>query len=140
MLKGVDRPNAVRGFAAGRGVRVCAANHVDDAAGGIVVTNERRDEAEPAILAFGREITIRDLVGLIARLTDFTGEIRWDPTEPDGQPRRLQDTSRAREQVGFEMVTPFADGMQATIDRYLQRSETQLRRSSNMEHGAHSPE
>jgi len=69
-------------------------------------------------LGVGREITIRDLVELIVRLTRFTGEIRWDPSKPDGQPRRALDTSRARERFGFVATTDFEDGLRRTIDWY----------------------
>lgn len=91
---------------------------VDDAADGIVLGAEHYDGAEPVNLGVGREITIRELVELIARLTRFTGEIRWDPSKPDGQPRRALDTSRAREQFGFVATTGFEDGLRRTIDWY----------------------
>ena len=92
--------------------------YVDDAAEGIVLATERYDGAEPVNLGVGREITIRDLVDLIARLTRFEGEIRWDASKPDGQPRRALDTSRAREWFGFQATTSFEDGLRATIDWY----------------------
>jgi len=92
--------------------------YVDDAAEGIVLAAERYDGREPVNLGVGREITIRELVTLIAEITGFRGEIRWDPTKPDGQPRRALDTSRARERFGFEARTPWEDGLRATIDRY----------------------
>jgi nucleoside-diphosphate-sugar epimerase len=57
-------------------------------------------------------------VGLITRLTGFSGEVRWDPTKPDGQPRRALDTSRARERFGFTSMTTFEDGLRATIGWY----------------------
>ena len=69
-------------------------------------------------LGVGSEITIRELITLIARLTGFEGEIRWDATKPDGQPRRALDTSRARERFGFDAHTSFEDGLRATIDWY----------------------
>ena len=69
-------------------------------------------------LGVGREITIRDLVGTIAQLTGFKGEIRWDASKPDGQPRRALDTSRARESFGFVAQTSFEDGLRATIEWY----------------------
>jgi nucleoside-diphosphate-sugar epimerase len=69
-------------------------------------------------LGVGREITIRELVEVIARLTRFAGEIRWDPSKPDGQPRRALDTSRARERFGFVATTGFEDGLRRTIDWY----------------------
>ena len=96
--------------------------YVDDAAEGIVLGAERYDGEEPVNLGVGHEITIRDLVELIARLTRFAGEIRWDAAKPDGQPRRALDTSRARERFGFVATTGFADGLRSTIDWYEQTS------------------
>jgi GDP-L-fucose synthase len=92
--------------------------YVDDAAEGIVLATDRYDGADPVNLGTGREITIRDLVELIARLTRFEGEIRWDTSKPDGQPRRALDTSRAREAFGFVARTSFEDGLRATIEWY----------------------
>jgi len=91
---------------------------VDDAADGIVLGAERYDDPAPVNLGVGSEITIRDLVGLIVRLTGFGGEIRWDATKPDGQPRRALDTSRARDRFGFEARTSFEDGLRRTIEWY----------------------
>ncbi|MGD0409374.1 MAG: GDP-L-fucose synthase [Candidatus Limnocylindrales bacterium] len=95
--------------------------YVDDAARGIVLAAERYDGREPINLGVGSEITIRDLTELIARLTGFSGEIRWDPSKPDGQPRRALDTSRAREAFGFTSSTSFEDGLRATIEGYRAR-------------------
>jgi GDP-L-fucose synthase len=92
--------------------------YVDDAAEGIVLGAERYDGADPVNLGVGREITIRELVELIVRLTRFEGEIHWDATKPDGQPRRALDTSRARTAFGFEAATDFEDGIRRTIDWY----------------------
>ncbi len=92
--------------------------YVDDAAEAIVLATERYDGAEPVNLGVGHEITIRDLVGLIATATRFEGEIRWDPSKPDGQPRRALDTSRARERFGFQAKTSFEDGLRATVEWY----------------------
>ena len=92
--------------------------YVDDAAEGIVLATERYDDPEPVNLGVGREITIRDLVELIVEITGFRGEIRWDASKPDGQPRRALDTSRARERFGFEARTSFEDGLRATVDWY----------------------
>jgi len=92
--------------------------YVDDAARGIVLAAERYDGRDPINLGVGSEITIRDLTELIARLTSFTGEIRWDASKPDGQPRRALDTSRAREAFGFTSSTSFEDGLRATIEWY----------------------
>jgi GDP-L-fucose synthase len=92
--------------------------YVDDAARGIVLATEGYDDPDPVNLGVGSEITIRDLVELIVRLTSFRGEIRWDPTKPDGQPRRALDTSRARERFGFVARTSFEDGLRETIAWY----------------------
>jgi len=91
---------------------------VDDAAEGIVLGAERYDGADPVNLGVGHEITIRELVELIVRLTRFDGTIRWDPSKPDGQPRRALDTSRARERFGFVARTTFEDGLHSTIEWY----------------------
>jgi GDP-L-fucose synthase len=98
--------------------------YVDDAAEGIVLATERYDDPDPVNLGVGREITIRQLVELIVELTGFRGELRWDATKPDGQPRRALDTSRARERFGFVAKTSFEDGLRATIDWYRQARKT----------------
>jgi GDP-L-fucose synthase len=95
--------------------------YVEDAARGIVLAAERYDGREPVNLGVGSEITIRSLTELIVRLTGFKGEIRWDHTKPDGQPRRALDTSRAREHFGFVAGTSFEYGLRATIDWYEAR-------------------
>jgi GDP-L-fucose synthase len=100
--------------------------YVDDAAQAIVLAAERYDGAEPVNLGVGHEITIRKLVGLIAELTGFAGEIRWDSSKPDGQPRRALDTSRARERFGFIAGTPWEEGMQQTIEWYEAARKTGL--------------
>jgi GDP-L-fucose synthase len=92
--------------------------YVDDAAQAIVLAAERYDDGDPVNLGVGAEITIRDLVELIARLTRYGGELRWDDTKPDGQPRRALDTTRARERFGFAAGTSFEDGLRRTIDWY----------------------
>ena len=92
--------------------------YVEDAAEGIVLATERYNGAEPVNLGTGQEITIRELVNTIVELTGYEGEIRWDATKPDGQPRRGLDTSRARE-VGFTAATGFEHGLEATIEWYL---------------------
>lgn len=95
--------------------------YVDDAATAIVDAAAHYDEAVPEVVNLGadHEITIRETVETIARLVGFTGELRWDPTKPDGQPRRRVDASRARELFGWKASTPFEDGLRATIDWYL---------------------
>lgn len=92
--------------------------YVDDAAEGIALAAERYDRPEPVNLGAGFEITIRDLATLIADLTGFTGEIVWDTTKPDGQPRRCLDVSRAEREFGFRAKTGFEDGLKATIEWY----------------------
>jgi GDP-L-fucose synthase len=92
--------------------------YVDDAAEGIALAAERYDRPEPVNLGAGFEITIRDLATLIADLTGFTGEIVWDITKPDGQPRRCLDVSRAEREFGFRAKTGFKDGLRATIEWY----------------------
>jgi GDP-L-fucose synthase len=89
-----------------------------DAAEGIVLAAERYEGDEPVNLGSGTEIAIRDLVELIARLTGFKGEILWDATKPDGQPRRMLDTSRAERWFGFKAETSFEEGLRRTIDWY----------------------
>ena len=91
---------------------------MDDAAEGIVLATERYDDAEPVNLGVGAEITIGNLVGLIAGHAGFNGQVRWDASKPDGQPRRALDTSRAKEAFGFAARTSF-DGLEAAIHWYL---------------------
>ncbi len=98
--------------------------YVEDAAEGIVRATEVMDEPTPINLGTCMEITIKDLVELIARLTGFQGEIRWDPTKPDGQPRRCLDTSRARELLDWEAGTGFEEGLRETIDWYRAHRES----------------
>ena len=92
--------------------------YVEDAARGIVLAAEKYDGRDPVNLGVGSEITIRDLTNLIVRLTGFAGQVRWDASKPDGQPRRALDTSRAREAFGFVAGTPFETGLKATIEWY----------------------
>jgi len=92
--------------------------YAEDAAEGILLATEHYNGAEPVNIGAGSEIRIRDLVEKIARLTGFTGEIRWDPSKPDGQPRRCLDTSKAREYFGFQARTSFDEGLKRTIDWY----------------------
>ncbi|MEK7476872.1 MAG: GDP-L-fucose synthase [Candidatus Coatesbacteria bacterium] len=95
--------------------------YVDDAAEGIVLAAERYDGGDPVNLGAGAEITIRDLTHLICELVGYTGGIVWDPTKPDGQPRRCLDVSRAKERFGFVAKTPFREGLARTIAWYRSR-------------------
>ena len=90
--------------------------YVDDAADGLVRAAEMMNVPEPINLGTGNEIIIRNLVELIAKLCDFHGEIRWDITKPDGQPRRCLDTKRAQERLGWQAKVGFEDGLKRTIE------------------------
>jgi GDP-L-fucose synthase len=92
--------------------------YVEDAAEGIALAAERYDKPEPVNLGAGFEITIRELAERIAALTGFSGRIVWDAGKPDGQPRRMLDTSRARSEFGFQARTSFDDGLRRTIEWY----------------------
>jgi GDP-L-fucose synthase len=96
--------------------------YVTDAALGIVMAALGYDGAEPVNLGAGFEITIRDLVQLIARLMEFEGEIRFDPSKPDGQPRRSLDTARAERLFDFRATTSFEEGLRATIAWYRENA------------------
>ena len=93
--------------------------YVDDAAEGIVLAAERYEKPDPVNLGSGMEITIKDLTELICHLMDFHGEIRWDPSKPDGQPRRMLDTSKAEKEFGFKAKTNFKEGLKKTIEWYI---------------------
>ncbi len=92
--------------------------YVDDAAEGVIRAAEVLDTPEPINLGSGREILIRDLVALIAKLSGFKGEIRWDASKPDGQPRRCLDVSRATSLLGWRAKVEFELGLTKTIDWY----------------------
>lgn len=92
--------------------------YVDDCAEGIVLAFEKLETSEPVNLGNGREVTIRQLTEMIARLTGFKGEVMWDPSKPDGQPRRCLDTTRAKELLGFEARTTLEEGLHRTIAWY----------------------
>jgi len=93
--------------------------YVEDAAEGIILATERYNKPDPVNLGSGMEISIKDLVHLIARLTGFNGRIVWDTSKPDGQPRRCLDTSKAEKYFGFRAKTPFEEGLRRTIKWYL---------------------
>ena len=92
--------------------------YVEDAARGILLATERYDKSDSVNLGSGFEISIKDLVNLIARLTGFKGKIIWDTSKPDGQPRRCLDTSKAEKEFGFKAKTNFEEGLKKTIDWY----------------------
>ena len=93
-------------------------HYVEDAARGVVMATEGYDKPDPVNLGSAYEISIKDLTELIAKLSGFEGEIRWDPSQPNGQPRRKLDVTRAKKEFGFEANTKFEDGLKETIDWY----------------------
>jgi GDP-L-fucose synthase len=93
--------------------------YVEDAARGICLATEHYNDPDPVNLGSGDEISIRDLTLLIAELTGFTGDVVWDTSQPDGQPRRGLDTTRAQRAFGFRAQTSFRDGLKQTIETYL---------------------
>jgi GDP-L-fucose synthase len=97
--------------------------HARDAAEGILDAAERYDKSEAVNLGAGFELRIRDLVPLVARLCRFEGEIVWDPTKPDGQPRRMLDTSKALREFGWKARIPFEDGLRQTVEWFEQNRE-----------------
>ena len=99
--------------------------YVEDAAEAIVLAAKRYDGAEPVNVEAGQEISIKDLVGLIAKFTGFSGSIVWDATKPDGQPRRMLDTSRAATSFGFVAKMPFEEGLRRTIEWYRGRMKAE---------------
>jgi GDP-L-fucose synthase len=94
--------------------------YVSDAAEGILLAAERYNGPEPVNIGAGFEITIKDLTEKIVKLTGFKGQIRWDPSKPDGQPRRRLDVSRAKKLFGFEAQMTFDEGLKRTIDWFRQ--------------------
>jgi GDP-L-fucose synthase len=92
--------------------------YVDDAARAIVLAAERYEKPDPVNLGSAQEVTIRELVEIIARLTGYEGSVTWDRTKPDGQPRRKLNVDRARAEFGFESAVGFEDGLRRTIAAY----------------------
>jgi GDP-L-fucose synthase len=97
--------------------------HAADCAEGILLAAEHYNKPDPVNLGTGKEITIRELISLIARLVEFEGEIVWDTTKPDGQPRRCLDTSRAESEFGFRARIPLEEGIKQTIDWYVNHEQ-----------------
>lgn len=98
--------------------------YVEDCARAIVLATQCYDKPDPVNIGAGSEITIRELVELISELAGFRGEIRWDPTKPDGQPRRCLDVSRAQREFGFRAQTDFREGLLKTIKWYREHRST----------------
>ena len=98
--------------------------YVEDAAEGIWLASQRYDGTEPVNLGTGEEISIRELAELVAELTGFEGEIVWDTSKPNGQPRRKLDTSRAEKLLGFRARTPLREGVERTIAWFRSHAHT----------------
>jgi len=95
--------------------------YVEDAAEGIVLASEGYNKPDPVNLGAGFEISIKDLVDLVVKLTGFKGGVIWDPSKPDGQPRRTLDTTKAFKEFGFKARMPFEEGLRRTIDWYVSK-------------------
>jgi GDP-L-fucose synthase len=94
--------------------------YVEDTAEAIMLASEKYDKPDPVNIGAGFEITIKELVELLVKLMDYKGKIIWDKTKPDGQPRRMLDTSKAYKEFGFKAKTKFEEGLRKTIDWYYQ--------------------
>jgi len=105
--------------------------YVEDAVEGILLAAETYDDADPVNLGSGEEISIRDLANTVAEATQFRGSIRWDASQPNGQPRRMLDVSRAAERFGFRAATPFAAGLAKTIAWFESSRNTPLASSAS---------
>jgi len=99
--------------------------YVEDAARGIVAAAEKLETSDPVNLGSGSEISIRDLVDLVVRHTGFAGEVVYDPTKPDGQPRRCLDVTKAKQLLGFEAQMTLDEGLKRTIAWYAAQKKTQ---------------
>ncbi|UCG91852.1 MAG: GDP-mannose 4,6-dehydratase, partial [candidate division WOR-3 bacterium] len=97
--------------------------YVEDCAEAIVLATENYNKPDPVNIGAAFEISIKDLVNLIAKLMKFKGEIKWDTTKPDGQPRRMLDTSRAEREFGFKAKAKFKEGLRKTISWYLNQKD-----------------
>ena len=105
--------------------------YVEDAAEGILLAAEKYNRSNPVNLGSDLEISIKDLAELIAKLCGYKGKIRWDSSQPDGQPRRKLDTSRAEREFDFRSKTDFEEGLKRTIDWYRQSMDISERKESN---------
>jgi GDP-L-fucose synthase len=108
--------NAVEVWGTGQASREFV--YVDDAARGIMLAAEKYNKPDPVNMGSGKEISIKDLTVLISKLTGYQGEIIWDASKPDGQPRRCLDVSRARREFGFEAEMGFEEGLRRTVEWY----------------------
>lgn len=106
--------------------------YADDCAEGILLAAEKYNKPDPVNIGAGFEISIKNLVELIAELTGFTGKIIWDSTKPDGQPRRMLDTAKAQKEFGFKAKTSFKEGLERTIEWYREGLESNQYQKSNV--------
>ncbi len=106
--------------------------YVEDAAEGIVLATEKYNKVDAVNLGSGREIKIKDLVNLIVELVGFDGEVVWDKSKPDGQPRRCLDTSKAYEEFGFKSQVSFREGLNTTIKWYEENREGIIRKEARI--------
>jgi GDP-L-fucose synthase len=104
--------------------------YVEDAAEGILLAAEHYNDSQPVNLGSGQEISIKNLAGLIARLTGFQGELVWDTSKPNGQPRRALDVSRAEKFFGFRARVPFEEGLRRTIAWYQENRKNNATRNT----------
>jgi GDP-L-fucose synthase len=116
----LDDAPAVTVWGSGRATREFL--YVEDAARALMLAAERLESPEPVNVGSGEEISIADLARTIGRLIGYRGEIRFDPSKPDGQPRRRLDTTRARERMGFEALVSLEEGLARTIEWYREQS------------------
>jgi len=117
--KGLSPEGAVPGFTVwGTGKPTREFLYVEDAAEAIILATEKYNKSEPVNIGAGFEISIKDLVNLIVKLTGFKEKIIWDKTKPDGQPRRFLSTIKAEKEFGFKAKTPFEEGLKKTIEWY----------------------
>ena len=111
-----DRPPEVVVWGTGKATREFF--YVEDAAEAIILATERYNKSDPVNIGAGFEISIKELVNLIVKLTGFKGSINWDASKPDGQPRRMLDTTKAEQEFGFKAKTDFREGLRKTIEWY----------------------
>jgi GDP-L-fucose synthase len=92
--------------------------YVEDAAEAIILATERYNKSDPVNIGAGFEISIKDLVALLVELMDFEGQLFWNTSKPDGQPRRCLDTTKAERELGFKARVSFEEGLKSTIEWY----------------------
>jgi len=109
--------------------------YVEDADCGIILATERYNKPDPVNLGTGNEISIKDLVAIIQKCTGFSGEIRWDISKPDGQPRRCLEVTRAKKEFGFEAKVPFDEGLKKTIEWYQNHGHELSKTNRSNDHG-----